>query len=718
MTSEQTAATDQDPASTLARSVAARLAEAELDADVAKASEREWRELIETLPQIVWITRPDGYHVHFNKQWLSFTGLTLEESLGDGWNPPFHPEDRPVARRRWAEATSTGKPYQIEYRLRRHDGVYHWMLGRALPLRNERGEIVKWFGTCTDIEDLKEAQASVERQARLLDQTHDAIVVHDLEHRILYWNKGSERIHGWTAAEAVGRRLDELIAPDLAQVEHALNDLLDQGEWQGELHYVTSGGDPLVLEGRWTLLRNGDGTPRGALAVNTDVTDRRKIEARLLHALEVKATHDSLTGLPNRELLLRRLQEALDRPEGRDGGTILLLCDLDDFKIVNDALGHDAGDQVLVEVARRMRSGVRDGDLVSRLGGDEFAILLRDADEATIDVLTTRLIETVSVPVELNGAQPVQVGLSIGVARSSVHHDARTLLRDADATMYHAKHQGKGRAARFDDQLHLDVLERLALPQELRAAFGGDALFCQYQPEIDIATGKLFAVEALARWQHPERGLLAPSRFVQLAETAGLADQLFAHVLGRALRDQRRWEAHLGAPAAVSVNVSASQLDDPSLPDAVTRALDGAAVPPDRLWLEVTETAVADVDSFSTLTALRQLGVRIAIDDFGTGWSSLNRLFNFPFDLLKIDRSFVAGLGTETRAEHMVRATISMAHAMGMRTVAEGVENDHQLETLAGLGCDLAQGFLFARPLDVDTLVAGVTEDGTFTRQH
>jgi len=681
----------------------------------ARASEAEWRALIETLPQIVWITRPDGYHVHFNKRWTDFTGLTLEESLGDGWNPPFHPEDQPLARRLWAEATASGAPYEIEYRLRRHDGVYRWMLGRARPLRNSRGEIVKWFGTCTDIEELKQAQAQIEDQARLLDQTHDAIMVHDLDHRVLYWNRGAERVHGWSADEAVGRKLDELVVEDLAAVDRALRAVLDAGEWHGELEYRDRRGATLVLECRWTLLRHPDGSPRAALAVNTDVTERKKVESTLLAALEKKATHDPLTGLPNRELLMRRTQAALDHPGGRHGGTVLLLCDLDDFKIVNDALGHDAGDQVLTEVAQRLRSGVRDGDLVARLGGDEFAILLDGADETATDALADRLLESVPAPIELVGGRIVTVGLSIGVARSNAGHDARTLLRDADATMYHAKHRGKRRAERFDDQIHVDVVERLALPQELRAALGTNALFCQYQPEIEITTGKVLALEALVRWQHPTRGRMSPGRFVQLAETAGLAPSLFDHVVEEALLARQAWAVLHDVQLSVSVNVSACQLDDPALPDAVARVLERTGAPADALWLEITETAFASVDSYATLAALRDLGARIAIDDFGTGWSSLNRLFNLPFDLLKIDRSFVAALDPDGRAAPMVRATISMAHALGMQVVAEGVETEEQLAMLADMDCDLAQGYLFTEPLDAGEVAGDISPAGTWT---
>ncbi len=261
-----------------------RKAEADL-----RASEAEFRLLTEAMPQIVWITRPDGYHVHFNRRWYEFTGLTPEQSLGGGWNPAFHPEDQERAARIWSEALATGEPYEIEYRLRRADGTYHWMLGRALPMRDARGEIVKWFGTCTDIDELKQAQTQIGEQAALLDLTQDAIVVRDLEHRVLYWNKGAERTYGWTAEEAVGRPVTELIYRTLDVLTGPMEILLQRGEWRGEVQHVTKGGVELIIEGRWTLLRTPEGAPKSVLAVNTNITERKALESQFLRAQRMES---------------------------------------------------------------------------------------------------------------------------------------------------------------------------------------------------------------------------------------------------------------------------------------------------------------------------------------------------------------------------------------------------------------------------------------------
>jgi len=446
-------------------------------------------------------------------------------------------------------------------------------------------------------------------------------------------------------------------------------------------------------------------------ALVEDLADRREVERSLWR----QAHHDQLTGLPNRALLERRVAEALERQADGSGGVALVVCDLDDFKVVNDGLGHQAGDAVLVEVARRLRAAVREGDVVARLGADEFVVVVEAADDDVLARLTDRLLRVIPDPHVLDDGQQVVVGVTIGVATSNGGHDAEGLLRDADATLYHAKRQGRGRAEHFDAQVRVDVLDRLALPQALRAGLSADELFCLHQPEIELASGQVFGFESLVRWQHPERGLMSPDRFVPLAETSGLAGRLFEHVLEQSLVAQGRWATTLGFRPAICVNLSPYQLRDRLLPATVALALTRAAAPVDGLWLEITESAIADAGATSTLHELRDLGVRLAIDDFGTGWSSLARLSEFPCDLLKIDRSFIAPLAAGNHAEHLVRATIQMAHALGIPTVAEGIETEQQLELLTHLGCDVGQGYLFARPLLASLAISDVAADGHWT---
>lgn len=421
-------------------SLRSELAEQARRIDELVVSEAQLRQVFDTMPQIVWITEPDGWHVDFNRNWFEFTGLTPEESLGHGWNFAFHPDDRGLAMVLWAEATRTGKPYEIEYRLRRADGAYRWMLGRAAPLHDEDGNVVKWLGTCTDIEDVKLAQRRVDEQARLLDQTQDAIMVHDRDHHISYWNRGAERIHGWTRNEAIGRRLDDLVSPDLTQVEEAWGVLLRTGEWTGELRYVTRTGRELFLEGRWTLLRYDDGSPRAALAVNTDVTQRRLIESRYLEALEARATQDPLTELPNRTALFDQLDVLLGQRHRT--GIAVAFIDLDDFKPINDRFGHRTGDDVLVYVAGQLRKTIRQGDVVARIGGDEFVVIGEADTPQTADQLGERISAALIGEVVLDETT-VELSASVGVAFVSPDErpDADDLLSRADAAMYEVKHR-------------------------------------------------------------------------------------------------------------------------------------------------------------------------------------------------------------------------------------------------------------------------------------
>ncbi|MEX2621369.1 MAG: EAL domain-containing protein [Egibacteraceae bacterium] len=445
-------------------------------------------------------------------------------------------------------------------------------------------------------------------------------------------------------------------------------------------------------------------------ALVADLGGRDSIESRL----QRQAHHDALTGLPNRVALSVRLEQVLDRSQQPATGVVLLVCDLDGFKVINDGLGHQAGDEVLVEVARRLQAGVRPSDVVARLGGDEFVILAESADPQTVTALTDRILRIVAEPITLEAGQQVSLGVSIGVATAAPHHDAHTLLRDGDVALYRAKDRGRGRAEHFDEELRVQALERLSLPQELRVGLERGELFCLYQPEIEIGTGKLFGFEALVRWHHPTRGLLPPDRFIPLTEVAGLAGALFTYVLDQSLQAQQRWATNLGFHPAVCVNLSPRQLYDPSLPEHVATALTRTGVPADLLWLEVTEVAMVDDAAYATLDALHDLGVHLAIDDFGTGWSSMGRLSESPWDLLKIDRTFIAKLTVDPRAEHLVRAMISMAHALGIRTVAEGVETAEQLQIVTAMGCDIAQGYLFARPLASLRAIRDLAADGTW----
>lgn len=425
--------------------------------------------------------------------------------------------------------------------------------------------------------------------------------------------------------------------------------------------------------------------------------ERDAVEASLRHL----AHYDRLTGLPNRVLLMAHIQAAFDASASSGRPCAILLCDLDDFKVVNDGLGHPAGDELLMEVANRLRLCVRDTDTVARFGADEFVVLINDADENTVAQLGTRILDAMTVPVSIGGRNDLRPTISIGAAAQTPGVGADELISNADAAMYRAKSLGGGRMCQFDAALRTDAINRLTITAEFPIAVTNDELFCLHQPEIDLVTGHLFSLESLVRWCHPTRGILSPDQFVPILEATHGTSALFEQVLHLTLEAQAGWAARLGQWPSVAVNLSARQLNDCSLADTVRSALTQFSAPSESLWLEVTESALASTPSFDTLHEIHASGVHLAIDDFGVGWSSMARLSSFPWDLLKIDRSFVTPLGRTDNADHVVQGIISLAHSLGMRTTAEGVETVDQLHRLLDLGCDSAQGYLIDRPLPV-----------------
>jgi diguanylate cyclase (GGDEF)-like protein/PAS domain S-box-containing protein len=459
------------------------------------------------------------------------------------------------------------------------------------------------------------------------------------------------------------------------------------------------------LEAHVTDLR-GERWVRGVVLNARDVTERIKLEAQLTH----QAFHDSLTGLPNRALFRDRLDHALARAKRSGEQIAVLLVDLDGFKQVNDSLGHDAGDQLLREVAQRFERAVRESDTVARFGGDEFALLLENVTEREVVALAQRLLDGVTGRVAVAGRE-VSLGASIGIVLDSGSGHSEGLVRDADVAMYAAKDAGRGRYEIFCPDMARKVGELLGIEHELRAGLERGEFSLHYQPEIELDTDRIVGAEALLRWQSPTRGAVPPARFIPIAETTGLILQLGEFVLREACRQAAEWRrAGLVADSFVTwVNVSAKQLSDGTLGRVVIEMLEAVSLPPGALGLEVTETAVVDDGlagerARAELTKLHALGVRIAIDDFGTGFSSLGQLRHFPVDMIKVDGSFVQGAVDDPKDAAITANLVSLAHALGLVAVAEGIESEGQLSSLQGFGCDLGQGYLFARPMPADRI--------------
>ena len=438
--------------------------------------------------------------------------------------------------------------------------------------------------------------------------------------------------------------------------------------------------------------------------LGAEIGDRREAEERAQHL----ADHDALTGLPNRRLLEDRLTQALALSQRNRKQTAVMFVDLDRFKAINDSLGHAVGDQVLKEVAQRLVKQLRIGDTICRLGGDEFVVVLPEAKRSTDAAnVAGKIIETLSLPVRAADRE-LTVTPSIGIAVFPEDgRDAETLIRNADAAMYHAKESGRANYQFFTEQMNQAASRRLGLENDLRRAVQKGELVVHYQPMAELKAGKVVAHEALVRWMHPQKGLVPPAEFMQLAEDTGMILGIGEWVL----REACRWGTFIGAEhgVQVAVNLSARQFNDPKLIEMLRRVLADSGLPPALLALEITESTTmqqSDVAA-STLNKLKELGVSLAIDDFGTGYCSLSSLRRFPVDRLKIDRSFIADVPGERNAESLVGGIIGLAHALGLAVVAEGVETQAQRDFLARLACDQAQGYLIGRPVDGDKAAAG-----------
>jgi diguanylate cyclase (GGDEF)-like protein len=425
------------------------------------------------------------------------------------------------------------------------------------------------------------------------------------------------------------------------------------------------------------------------------ITENQRRIAHLAH-------HDALTGLPSRLHLLSRLPRLLSRAARKDCQLALLYVDVDHFKNVNDSRGHGTGDVLLRVIASRLKHAVASRDLVVRMGGDEFVVVAYDvADRAAAESVARRLRDAVSTPIEANDA-PMSITVSIGISMYPEDGlDPEVLLKHADIALYQAKEQGRNNHQIFSPDMNVRVMERVALEQALRHAIGTEQLFVEYQPIVDIATGCIAGLEALARWRHPELGLVPPVRFIPVAEQSGAIVELGTSVLRQVAAQLAQWNAE-GLPVVpVSINVSSQQFARGRLQDLVESVAREHGIDPSFLCIEITESAVMrDIEQhLGSLHALRRLGAKIAVDDFGTGYSSLAYLKHLPIDALKVDRSFVRDMATDTNDAAIVTAIVRMARSLGLRTVAEGVETVEQLEQLRALGCELAQGYYFGRPM-------------------
>ena len=698
-----------------------------------REAEERYRNLVEQIPAVTYIDHADGSFesAYTSPQIEEMLGYTQEEWRTEKlWEKSLHPDDR-----EWVLAADDrleieGEPFSEEYRLLAKDGSVVWVREEAVLLRDEEGEPLYWQGVILDITGRKEAEEELRKsQARLAEaqrMAHLGSWEWNLETDTVYWSDETFRLYGFepqSFAPTFQRLLDVVHPEDRKLFRKAVDGALEEGlPYDFEHRIVKPDGEVRVVHRRAEIVRAEDGEPVRMVGTVHDVTERKALEEQLQH----QALHDPLTGLPNRTLFADRLRQILARARRRKSETSVLFMDLDNFKVINDSLGHKAGDRLLVSASKRISTLLRPEDTVARLGGDEFIFLLEDTGAQDAVRVAERILKRIQEPFSLGGRR-FFVTASIGVATGGVDGKyPADLLRNADLAMYKAKHSGKARYAVFEEAMNEKALDRLEMEHGLRRALEMGELKVYYQPQMLLDTDpysppgarvfspgasrepRIIGMEALVRWEHPERGLLLPEEFVPLAEETGLIVPIGTMVLEEACRRTREWQERfpVDPPLSVYVNLSARQFREPDLTQTVSRVLKETGLDPTCLHLEITEsTAMSDAPATDfTLEELTSLGVRLVIDDFGTGYSSLSYLERFPVDYVKIDRSFVGRLESESGATALVSGMIGLAHALGIRVVAEGVESAEQLERVHSMGCDLAQGRYFADPLPGEAL--------------
>jgi diguanylate cyclase (GGDEF)-like protein/PAS domain S-box-containing protein len=689
-----------------------------------RESEQRFRGSFERAATGMALVGTDGRFLRVNRSLCEILGYPERELLGKTFQELTHPDDLEFdlehLRRLLAGEVRT---YQTEKRYLHQDGHVVWALLSVSVVHDEEDEPLYFVSQIQDVSERKKVEKviieSEERFRSLVQNSSDIITILGADGTVLYVSPAVERVTGYRPEEQVGTNAFGSVHPD--DREQALNTFAEVLKRPG-LH------PPLEFrvphkDGSWRYLEHvvnnllDDPTVQGVVINSWDVTERKA----LVEQLSYQAFHDLLTGLPNRALFMDRLEHALTRADRRGSKVAVLFTDVDNFKVINDSLGHKAGDQLLVAIAERLKACLRPEDTAARLGGDEFTILVEDvAGVGEVVQIAERIAEILRPPFAL-GEQEVFATVSTGIAlNSSAQEQAADLLRHTDLAMYRAKR--KARHEVFELSMDAKVVERLILETGLRRALVRQQFKVYYQPIVALESGKVAGVEALVRWEHPQRGLLLPEAFLSVAEETGLIVRIGQWVLREAVKQARIWqERYPGTPPlTVSVNLSPRQFFHPNL---VAEVLEESEIEPASLQLEITEGSMATNGTSSsdrTLRNLKRMGVQLAIDDFGLGYSSLSYLKRFPVDFLKIDRSFTAGLGGEpngaSKDTEIVKAMIELTHALGLKVIAEGVETSEQLRRLRNMKCDFAQGNYFSEPLPSEALAVNLAEDLTDRR--
>ena len=690
--------------------ITGRKAAEELQATIVQ----RWRRTLDAIPQMVWTMASDGSEEFYNAQWLHFTGCNIDAMGEVSRQDLIHEEDRSRVMAIWNEKFAKGEPYEAQYRLKHIGGDYRWILSRGEPEKDPDGNLIRWYGTCTDIhEEVVGRQAlqnseSVNRS--MIDASPDCISLLDIKGNVKFANPAAIEAF---SVENSPLHLGVLWASafPLSVRDSAVEAIFDAAA--GRTGHFTATQHTLDGLRWWDIIVapiSGDSAQlSGLISIARDITHQKTAEERIRWT----ANHDQLTQLPNRSFFQRTVDESIE--DARESGTSLsvLMLDLDDFKRTNDALGHDAGDALLIEFADRLRATVRADDLVARLGGDEFAVLLQGvANKDEIKVAVNSILAGLKAPCEHDG-KLLDIRTSIGASTFLVHGTTRMeLLKNADIALYVAKRAGRGVLRIFQPEMRADAHKRLSMLELARDAIHQDRIVAHYQPKVDLRTGQLDGFEALLRWEHPIDGLQTPDTIAAAFQDGVLSAEISDRMILRVIADMRRW-TDAGIPFGhVAVNAAAAEFKSGKFAEKLLSGLQSANLPTTCLQLEVTETVFLGRGAEhveDTIRALSVKGIQIALDDFGTGYASLSHLNKFPVNIIKIDRSFIEKLDTNNHEAVIVRAVIQLGRSLGIKIVAEGVETRSQAEFLKRHRCNSGQGYLFGRavpPSAVPTLIA------------
>ncbi|WP_298231363.1 bifunctional diguanylate cyclase/phosphodiesterase [uncultured Azohydromonas sp.] len=640
---------------------------------------------------------------------FELTGHLPSELLGQHAIPfdqLIHPEDREHVRQVVQDAVDHGRRYELEYRIRRKDGVLRWVVERGSAVKYVDKGLAILEGIIQDVTDRKKSNENLleaERRYRsIFENAIEGIYQSTMAQGYLDVNPALARIYGYDSPSQLIEGLRDIGSQLYVDLNRRLEfmQIMDKHGIVSnfESRVYRRDGSVIWISENARAVRNEAGEVLFYEGTVEDITQRKLSEAEI----HFRATHDPLTRLANRTLLEERLEQAIDGARRNGKCVAVVFLDLDKFKYINDSLGHQLGDELLVTIADRLRHCVRESDTVARLGGDEFVlVLVNQINEKTVEKTVQRILSDVARPWVANGVE-IQVTCSMGVSLFPAHGcDSAALLKHADAAMFEAKRLGRNNSQYFSENLDDAAVNRLETISSLRHALKNHEFQLHYQPKCDLATGAVVGAEALIRWQRPGRPVVGPNVFLPLAEDAGLMEAIGEWVLHTACLQNRKWQDAGLPPISVSVNVSPLQLEKDSLLPQITHALRESGLAPRYLEIEVTENGMMRhiERSMQTLRRLKDLGVRLSIDDFGTGYSSLSHLKSLPMDTLKIDKSFIRNISSDHQNASIVKAVISLGHSLGLKVVAEGVETESEYRHLQLIGCNEMQGYYRGRPV-------------------